>query len=97
MRSQLNNYPVRAFIRHKARLKLTQILTGETDIDNTLLQDISSTLLQPDISPTAYQPYASRDQAIAIEEQMATEIAETYCRMQRQLKNPLVQQLNQLL
>jgi len=100
--SSFEHYPVRAFIRHKAQVKLTQMLTAnaevnDAEVNDELLRDISTTLLQPEVSPAVYEPYARRTQAIAIEEQTATDIAETYCRMQRQLANPLVQQLNQLL
>ena len=72
-------------------------MVDETELDNALLQDISATLLQPKVSPAVYQPYASRDEALAVEEQVSTNIAESYCRVQRQLASPVVQQLNQLL
>ncbi|ASC71069.1 hypothetical protein XM38_020190 [Halomicronema hongdechloris C2206] len=95
--SHFEHYPVRAFIRHKAQVKLAQMLADEAEFDRNLLRDISATLLQPDVSPAVYEPCQSRSQAVAIEERTAAEIADTYCRIQRQLANPLVQQLNQLL
>ncbi|MBD0270084.1 MAG: hypothetical protein ICV77_17540 [Cyanobacteria bacterium Co-bin8] len=93
-------YPVRLFIRNKARDKLLEALGGnpsEVSLDGPLLWDVTNTLLQPTTSPNLYRPYPSRDLAAQVEEQTADEIASAYIRIKQQATNPLVQRLNQLL
>lgn len=93
-------FPVKMFIRHKARQKLVAFFRSsseEAELDEALLNDVANTLLQPATSSQVYQPCRCRDEAIRIEEEVADSIAATYLRIRRQQSDPLIQQLNNLL
>ncbi|HEY9877319.1 MAG TPA: hypothetical protein V6D29_02630 [Leptolyngbyaceae cyanobacterium] len=100
MQSINTAYPVRMFIRHKARHKLAealQLTQAEPTFDAPLFWDVTNTLLQPSTSPNLYRPYPSRDQAAQVEEHTADAIASAYLRIKQQASDPLVQDLNKLL
>lgn len=100
MQSTNSAYPVRMFIRHKAQVKLASAITHhhiDPPVDALLFQDITGTLLQPAVHPDVYCAYPNRDAAMQVEEQVSSEIADTYVRIKRQQSDPLVQQLNDLL
>ena len=95
-----DSYPVRAFIRHKARMKILHA-NGDTKlcptIDQTLLRELTETLFQSQKGNAIYAPYPSRKAAEAIEERFADEIATTYRHILSQRANSQIQWLNTLL
>ncbi|HIK46781.1 MAG TPA: hypothetical protein IGR64_18185 [Leptolyngbyaceae cyanobacterium M65_K2018_010] len=95
MPSPSDAHPVRRFIRHKAQQKITTTLKAE--LDWLLFQDLVSTVLQPPVNPAIYTGYASREQAEAVEDQVASAIASAYLRLWQRRQNAEVQRLNQLL
>lgn len=93
-------YPMRAAIRSKAK----QQLLVEADnckvlipIDEELFKELATTLLQLSCTPMVYQPCRSKQEAVAIEDRVATELAASYRRIAQQQQDPLVQRLNALL
>lgn len=105
MDSTHQTYPVRLFIRHKARMNLVADLQKlaasghlkDGSIDETLFADVIETFLQSESGSEAYQPCDSRHQALLIEDQLAQKIAETYLQIMQKKENALVQKLNNLL
>lgn len=94
------SYPVRLFIRHKAKMKLSSALSRQhlgADIDLVLLQEITNTVLQPSVNPAIYQAYGSRELAIQVEESVSDAIASAYLRILQRRNHPDVERLNQLL
>ena len=93
-------YPVRLSIRHKAQVKLASAISrhliGE-DIDAVLFQGVTGQLFQPAVHPDIYCAYPTPAAAMAVEDEVSSEIAETYVRLRRQQQDPRVQRLNRLL
>lgn len=94
-----SNYPVRAFIRHKAKMQLVESMGMDICpfLDDELLRELATTLLQSERGQVAFQPYSSREAASAVEDNLAAEIAETYQTIQQRQHDPIVQSLNALL
>lgn len=95
--------PMRAIVRCKAKQQLMRMQSDldlsevMATLDETLFQEIATTLLQSDTYQTLYRVCRSKQEAIAVEDQLATELAKTYRNIVLQQHNPLVQCLNQLL
>ncbi|MBD1913017.1 MULTISPECIES: hypothetical protein [unclassified Leptolyngbya] len=95
-----SSYPVRAFIRHKAEMKIRQAEAAETfcpHVDRMLLKDLATTLFRSQLGTAIYTAYPTRVEAEAIEERFAEELAQTYQHIKQQQTNPDIQKLNQLL
>lgn len=95
--------PIRAIVRCKAKQKLMQ-MQSDLDIvevlatlDEALFQEIATTLLQSEPYQLLYRNCRSKQEAAAIEDRLATELATTYRTIVLQQHNPLVQRLNELL
>ncbi|MEO1351164.1 MAG: hypothetical protein AAFW84_20545 [Cyanobacteria bacterium J06635_15] len=100
MKPRNGDYPVRMFIRHKAILRLQDAAAWVdigTPIDEILFKDITETLFNADTNPELYRSYASREQAAEVEDQVVSEIVQTYRHIQSQISNPIVQRLNALI
>lgn len=63
-------------------------------LDETLLQEVASLAFHPDQHPEIYQPCKSHQQAIVIEQAIATEIIETYKHIKANATKPHIQALN---
>lgn len=95
-----NYYPVRAFIRHKARMQILASL-GDPSLcpamDQSLLDDLVNTVLQSDRGEPVYAPYPSREAAAKVEDSFAAELATTYEAIMQQRRDRHIQRLNDLL
>ncbi len=65
--------------------------------DEALFREITATSFHPNQHPELYQPCLSAHDAAEIEDQIATEIIQTYGQIQQSKKSELVQRLNSLL
>jgi hypothetical protein len=95
-----DSYPVRAFIRHKAKMRVLEAESmgiGCVAFDEPLLQDLSTTLFQSERGAAVFIAYPSRQAAEAIEDQFALELAEIYRHIKQRKANAQVQRLNSLL
>ena len=92
-------YPMRSVIRCKAKQRLTVNVDGSAAVafDESLFQDLASTLFSSGQYQAVHQPYASKAEACAVEDWVAMELATTYQRVTQNQQNPIVQQLNALL
>ncbi|MDX2229192.1 MAG: hypothetical protein NW220_06125 [Leptolyngbyaceae cyanobacterium bins.349] len=93
-------YPMRAVIRCKAKQQLMTNVDGsalEARLDEGLFQELATTLLQSGRCDVVYQPYATREAASAVEDEVALELAASYQRIIQQRQSPVVQELNALL
>lgn len=94
-----NSYPVRGFIRHKAKV---QILNNQDmddfcpTVDEDLIRELTNTLLKSERGEAAYRGYPDRETADAVENQFATEVAESYQRIKQQATQSNIQRLNDL-
>jgi hypothetical protein len=95
-----NSYPVRGFIRHKAKMQILTRQAMEDDVcptvDDDLIRELTQTLLTSERGDAAYRSYPDRETANAVENQFAAEIAESYQRIKQQTTSDTVQRLNQL-
>lgn len=105
MRQVEGSYPIKLFIRHKAK----QALTAEMEItaraqyelpegfDDALFQEITRTLFRSNAAEELDRRCRDRREAAAIEDRFATEIASIYRTIKQRSRADVVQQLNQLL
>jgi hypothetical protein len=92
-------YPMRSVIQCKAKMQLTADESELTTppLDETLLQEVAMTLFQSDRYRDRYHACRSQEEAAAIEDTLATELAATYKQIKLQQQNPMIRQLNGLL
>ena len=99
MASQCMFYPLRGVIRCLAKSYLT--VASETGVylvwDESFFSSLSATLLNPTLQPRLAIPYASRQDAVVVEEQFARLLANTYQRILLQYHSEKVQELKALL
>jgi hypothetical protein len=91
--------PKRALIRCKAKMQLQDdpIFDHPGALDDGLLRELAETLFCSRFYRDLYRPYASREEASAVENQAANELAKTYKQIKLRQQSSLVQQLNSLL
>lgn len=95
-----NSYPVRAFIRHKAKMRVLEAESMGISclaFDESLLQELSTTLFQSERGAPIFTAYPNRQAAEAVEDQFALELAETYRYIKQRKTDTQVQRLNSLL
>ncbi|MBW4654128.1 MAG: hypothetical protein KME20_13985 [Kaiparowitsia implicata GSE-PSE-MK54-09C] len=95
-----NSYPIRAFIRYQAKMHILKNCTDEIGcpaLDEALFQELVKTLFQSSRGDAVYRAYAKREDAEAVEREIALEVASAYWQIQNQRQQPLVQRLNKLL
>jgi hypothetical protein len=93
-------YPIRKFIRHKAKMQILRPLEVGEDcpiLDETLFQELVDTLFQSEQGRSIYTPCASREQAEQVEDYFAGELATAYLGIKQRQNDPLVRLLNTLL
>jgi hypothetical protein len=93
--------PVRAVIRCKVKMQLTQIAYTQQDtpepLDEALIKDLAATCFRSDAYQSALKTCRTKRDAARVEDLFAADIAQTYRHMTQQHHNSLVQQLNGLL
>ncbi|MDX2215905.1 MAG: hypothetical protein SFY66_21755 [Oculatellaceae cyanobacterium bins.114] len=105
-------YPMRVFVKHRAKEHIKSLTydmrgdysTGETashrplysPFDERLFEDIAATLLSPN-RPEFRHQCKSRQEAAAIESQIAAELVDIYTQIKLKQRDPLIQMLNALL
>ncbi len=100
MESQFLFYPLRSVIRCIAKTNLTvtpEACESGFVWDEALFTELAATHLQPSVQPLLTLGYESREQASAIETEMAQDLVKTYRRILEQREDKQVQQLNCLL
>lgn len=93
-------YPLRSIIRCIAKTNLTvtpEACESGLCWDETLFTELAATYLQPAVQPLLTSGYASREQASAVEAEMARALVKTYRHILEQRENEKVQRLNELL
>jgi DNA polymerase III delta subunit len=94
------SYPMRAIARHKALYKLKiDLATAHPPqpLDEALFREIAATLSHPNRIPEFDRECATRAEADAIENRIATELTETYKQIKQRQQDAIVQNLNDLL
>lgn len=91
------NHPMRAFIRFQAKSRLTNALTEQQTFDESLFQDVARTTFHAERHPELFVTHSSAAHVKAIEQQVATEIVETYRHIKQNQERSDVQRLNTLL
>lgn len=100
MESQCLFYPLRSVIRCIAKTNLTvtpEACESGLKWDEALFTELAATHLQPSLHPLLTSGYQSRNEASAIEAEMARALVKTYQHILKQRENEQVQQLNGLL
>ncbi|MEA5462739.1 hypothetical protein [Leptothoe sp. PORK10 BA2] len=100
MESQCLFYPLRSIIRCIAKTNLTitpEACESGLVWDEALFSELAATYLQPTVQPLLTSGYQSRNEASAIETEMATLLVKTYQHILKQRENEKVQYLNELL
>lgn len=95
-----NYYPMRAFIKYKAKEQLRiefDMYSAWDSLDEELFLEIATTLFQPEKNQELYQKCYSREKSAAIENRIADELVQTYKQIKSRQNNPIVQRLNALL
>jgi hypothetical protein len=94
-------YPMRSVIRCKVKIQLLQAAYAQgvvpEPINESLLKEIAATWFRSDSYDALVRPCRSKQEAAAIADQIAGEIAATYRTIVEQQENALVQRLNSLL
>ncbi|GAB4142197.1 MAG: hypothetical protein Fur0046_18550 [Cyanobacteria bacterium J069] len=78
-------------------LQAESIGTGCLTFDESLLQDLSTTLFQSERGAPVFVAYPNRQAAEAIEDRFALELAETYRYIKQKQASKQIQRLNRLL
>ncbi len=95
-----NTFPMRVFIKHKAKEQLKrdpEMSRFCCPLDEELFEELAKTLFQAEMNQVLYQQCHSSSEARAIEEQVAADLVETYLHIQLRQRDSLVQSLNALL
>jgi len=66
-------------------------------IDRVLLKDLATTLFNSPQGAAVYAAYATREEAAAVEESLAIELASIYQQVKQRQADPTIQRLNHLL
>ncbi|MFM7447871.1 MAG: hypothetical protein ACKO24_04655 [Leptolyngbyaceae cyanobacterium] len=91
-------YPMRSVIRCQAKQQI--LSTGDSRmafLDQTLFQELASTLFNSAYFQSLYRAYPSTQERCAVEDRLAVELAAIYHHVTQRRQQPLVQQLNALL
>jgi len=90
---------MRAVIRCKAKQQLMRQMdeTSLATIDEALFKEIAATLFRSGHCQAIYQPHTTKAAAMAVEDEIAQELATTYQSIVQQRQSLVVQSLNALL
>lgn len=94
------SYPMKMFIRHKAKEHLNgdvELRSLREPLDDGLFQELTSNLFRSEVAQALERPQRTREKAEQIEDRLALEIAERYKQIKLRQLSPLVQRLNSLL
>jgi hypothetical protein len=94
------SYPMRAFIRHKAKEQLRQeldTLVPSEPLDEALFLELAATTFRAEKNQTFHRPCLLREEAAEIENRIAAELVEAYRWIKSRQKSSIVQKLNTLL
>lgn len=93
--------PHRAIIRCKAKMHLLETIDDNFDwdepFDDALLKELAESLFQSSQYQVFFENCLSKQEAKAIEDQLARELADTYQSILQRHQDPVVQSLNALL
>lgn len=95
-----SSFPIRAFIRHKAKVRIINPFNTAglcPSFDEKLLKELAATLFRSTQWRESFRPYPTREAADAVEDDLAADLAEMYRRVKQNQADPLVQRLNALL
>ncbi|MBT9312968.1 hypothetical protein [Leptothoe kymatousa] len=93
-------YPLRSVIRCIAKTNLTvtpEACSSGLIWDEALFTELAATYLKPSLQPALATGYRSRDEASAVESELADVLVKTYQHILEQRENEQVQLLNSLL
>ncbi|XGV95155.1 MAG: hypothetical protein ACAF41_20700 [Leptolyngbya sp. BL-A-14] len=93
--------PHRAVIRCKAKMLLMEAIDENFDwehpFDEALLKELATGLFQSNQYRGFFENGLSKQEAKAVEDQLAQELADTYRKILQRHQDPIVQSLNALL
>lgn len=95
-----SHYPMRKFIRRKAKEQLLNSLSTDQacqEFDQQLFGEIAANIFTAQQGLTLDQPCQSRREADEVENRLVAELVTTYQQIKLRQQDPLVQSLNALL